>query len=303
MKKVIPNSLSATAFLLLPAGLLAQMTGTSHPEALNDTIAITPTQTQHYVKPSPAVPAASTVQTEMPQPVLVERVPPPATLPPASSPYVPDETGGVSRAELNVTDDPTSGVVMDVASAPHELPAGTLLHTRLATEVSTVATERGAVFSARLLQPAVRQGEVLLPAGAILTGRVAQVHSGNRMHGGALIQLVPEWVTFPDGARHRLQAQVVDLPSVKDASVNGEGVIHGKTNVKGTAAGVGLTTASATVAGAMIGGGVGAAVGATVGVGVATVWWLRHEQEQTLPENTEIVFSLNRPLLVEPGTR
>ena len=309
MKKTLPQSLAATTLLLLPAGILAQMTGTSHPEELHDNIVASPAP--HYVKPSPAVPLTpqSMVPVTAPtsgEPVLVERVPQSGTQPGsdfASRPAAARETASASRSELVVTDDPTSGVVMDVPSAPHELPAGTLLHMALSKEISTIATERGAAFTGRLLQPATRQGEVLLPAGAVLSGRVAQIHAGNRMHGGAVIQLVPEWITLPDGARHRLEAQVVDLPSVSDARVNDEGVIHGKTNIKGTAAAVGLTTASATVAGAVIGGGVGAAVGATLGVGVATVWWLRHEQEQTLPENTEIVFSLDRPLLVTPATR
>jgi len=318
--KPFSNRLAATAVLLLPAGLLAQTTGTSHPEALNDTISIAPAPAQHYVKPSPAVPVtpaessgpAQSFQTIQPaQPVLLPRTQPTASSYTGDS-YVPAGTEPVrlqtvkavgSQPDFLVTDDPNSGVVMDVPSAAHELPAGSLLHTSLSEEISTIVTNPGAPFRVRLTQPVARHGEVLLPAGTSLTGRVAKIHAGNRMHGGPMIQLVPEFLTLPDGTKHRLDAQVIDLPYAGDAKVSDEGVIRGTTNLKATAAGVGLTTASATVAGAMIGGGVGAAVGATVGVGVATVWYFKHEQEQTLAPGTEIVFSLDRPLLLETGPR
>jgi hypothetical protein len=52
----------------------------------------------------------------------------------------------------------------------------------------------------------------------------------------------------------------------------------------------------------MIGGGVGAVVGLGVGAGAATVWWLRRDREQELPTGTEIVFTLNTPLQLNPAT-
>ncbi len=308
MKKTLSTSLAASALLLLPAGLLAQTTGTSHPEELNDTITTSPAPAAHYVKPSPAVPMQPAPDTKpTPQPVLKQRAAAapevsPEAVPQPAAVSAPVETASAVRpaSALTVTDDPTSGVVMDVPSAPNELPAGMLVHAGLTAEISTIDTKRGDAFTARLLQPLARQGEVLVPAGTILTGRVAEIHAGSRLHGGPAIQLVPEFLTLPDGTRHHLQAQVVDLPRVDDAKVNAEGVIRGKDHVKQNAIGAGAMTGTSTIAGAMIGGPVGAAVGAGIGAGVSTVWWLRHEQEQRLPENTEIVFSLDRPFSVAP---
>jgi hypothetical protein len=51
----------------------------------------------------------------------------------------------------------------------------------------------------------------------------------------------------------------------------------------------------------MIGGGVGAVVGLAVGAGAGTVLWLRQDRQQSLPEGTEIVFSLNEPLILRPA--
>jgi outer membrane lipoprotein SlyB len=56
------------------------------------------------------------------------------------------------------------------------------------------------------------------------------------------------------------------------------------------------------VSGAAVGGGVGAVVGATIGAGVGTIWWLRHDRQETLPQGTSIVFSLNNSLQLTPAT-
>ena len=314
MKKTFSNSLATTALLLVPGALLAQqMTGTSHPEQLNDSIVTapaTPAQPSHYVKPSPAVPIqsvpSSTSSDVSGAPVLIQRATPAAApVDESYHPYHPNggpvETAKAVRApssDFVVTDDPTSGVVMDVPSLPNEVPGGALLHASLNEEISTAVTEKGSPFNARLLQPLLRGKEILVPSGSLVTGRIAQVKAGNRLHGGPTIQLIPEYVVLPDGERHHIEAQVVDLPYVDDAEVNGEGVIRGRDHVKQNAVTAGALTGTSTIAGAMIGGGVGAAVGAGIGAGVATVWWLRHEQEQTLRANTEIVFSLGRPLLM-----
>ena len=55
MKSTI-SGLTAAAILLPASAVLAQMTGVSHPETLNDPVVTTQPQTQHYAKPSPAIP-------------------------------------------------------------------------------------------------------------------------------------------------------------------------------------------------------------------------------------------------------
>ena len=289
----------AAALLLAPAApLLAQMTGTSHPEDLDDTKTTVPVDGTHYVKPSPAVPmAAATVTTPAPTtsaPVLYPR----------SSPVAPTQTASLRILDptLNVTDDPNSGVITSVPMAPNELPIGTVLKATLQQPISTQTTAEGARFSVSLSTSVSRNGVVLLPAGSLVYGRITQIHGGRRISGPSAIRLQPDSISLPNGTTYKLNAEVTDLDNFDDSHVNREGTIVGNVHPGTTASAVGFTTTSAVVAGAIIGGGVGAAVGLGVGAGVAGIWWLKHDRQQELPTGTQIVFTLNNPLQLNPTT-
>lgn len=323
MKSTI-SGLTAAALLLPASAVLAQMTGVSHPENLNDPVVTTQpqAQSQHYAKPSPAIP----MQAE-PQPALRTRdynapaaevtVPAPATVTvttpgyatvgsaapgygsaPAAYAAAPAR-GGRHEDGFVVTDDVNSGVVTEVAWRDNEVPEGTLMHARLAEEISTEMTTAGTPFQARLTRPVEHNGRIILPVGTVISGRVSELHGGHRIGGAAYIHIQPDTITLPDGSTRHVAAQVVDLKHPNGIHVNDEGTIVGNDHAKGTAAAIGLAAGGAAAAGAMIGGGVGAAVGAGIGAGVGTAVWLKHEAHQTLPQGTDVVFSLNRPLLLQ----
>jgi hypothetical protein len=300
------------ATFLFPVVLTAQTMGVSHPEALNDNVVTTQQEAPHYKKPSPAVPmtdAAPVSQT----PTLHTHDSHTTAALPATSP-----TGGVqtmaavpvSSAPLAnrdesmiVTDDVNSGVVVDVPWRENEIPEGTLLRARLSTEISTDSTPAGTPFKATLTRSLDHNGRVILPVGTIVSGRVTDLHGGRRISGPAYIHLEPDLLTLPDGSVRHIGAQVADLTNPNGTHVDSEGTIVGSQHAKGTAAALGLTTASAAVAGAVIGGGVGAVVGASIGAGAGTIWWLKRETHQTLEPGTDIVFSLSRPILLESSSR
>lgn len=292
----IPVFTAAALFCAGPA-LFAQQVGSSNPAALNDNITDPPPDAQsHYVKPSakpsPDVPMVTAQPT--PAPALQTRIP-------ASQP-VPEQTAVLRRDPvMTVTDDdPNSGVVMAVPSGPNELPMGTLLRAQLAGEISTKTTAVESRFSARLTADVFKDGRVLLPAGTLVNGRVTFIHGGSRMSGPAAIRLQPDIVKLPNGQAYELEAEVVDLDNFREAHVNSEGTIIGNDRKAQTATTFGATTGGGALIGAAVGGGVGAVVGAGIGAGISTVWWLRHDRQQTLPEGTSIVFSLDRNLLVAP---
>jgi hypothetical protein len=298
------TTLSLTAATLFCAHALAQTSGTSHPELLNDTPP--PAPADHYVPP-----AHTTATT--PAATFTVIGPPVATYPDATSltstyatVQTPSQsTGLVHRAEPIpvVTDDINSGIVTAVPVGPNELGAATVLKATLGEDISTKSTIAGTRFTAVLTQNAGHDGRVLLPTGSVISGRIAQIHGGRRIGGNAAIRLQPEKVTLPDGTSYRIAAQVIDLDHFEDSHVNGEGTIIANGHPKQTAAALGLTTGSAVVAGAVIGGGVGAVVGLGVGAGVGAVWWLKHDREQLLPQGTEIVLSLDSPLQLTPAVR
>ena len=280
----------AAATVLLPVAH-GQMTGTSHPEQLDDQITTSPAPSSapHYVKPSPAIPVPTPVQTtnsyQPPDAApAVEAMPAP----------VPAETAE-GRRPLKPSTDPDAGIVTSVPDVPGQVNEGTPLRARLQNPLSTQETKVGDTFLAELVQPITQHGVVLIPVGAQIRGRISAVHGGHRFTGRASIRLQPDFITFPDGTSHRIHAELIDLDNFADAHVNSEGTVVGTEHPKATLAAIGLATAGATAAGAVIGGGVGAGIGAVIGVGAGTVVWLRRDVQQELPVGTGLVFSLDEP--------
>ena len=288
----------AAATVLLPAAH-GQMTGTSHPEQLDDQITTSPAPSSapHYVKPSPAIPAPVPAETtnsyqSAETAPAVEAMPAPV---PAQS--------AEGRRLLKSTADPDANIVTSVPDVPGEVNEGTPLRARLQNPLSTQDTKVGDTFLAELVQPITQHGVVLIPVGSQIRGRISAVHGGHRFTGRASIRLQPDFITFPDGTSHRIHAELIDLDNFADAHVNSEGTVIGTEHPKATLAALGLTTASATAAGAIIGGGVGAGVGAAIGVGAGAIWWLKRDVQQELPVGTGLIFSLDEPFTVTSSSQ
>jgi hypothetical protein len=307
-KPLLPQVAAVTltaAMLACPAARLsAQTTGVSHPESLDDPIdATSQQQTQHYTKPSPAVPLnapQSTSSTPSGETYTNVYVPYTPALQTRTQPVDGDHYTPPSSANRPFDpNDITSGVVTNVPSGPNELPIGTRIVGQLNDTISTKETPAGTLFVAALATDVMHQGHVVLPAGTLVRGRITQIHGGRRISGASAIRLQPDEVILPDQSIYRLNAEVVDLDHFRGSHVGREGTIVNNSNPKATLAILGATTGTVAVAGAVIGGGVGAVVGAGIGAGVGTVWWLRQDHQQTLPAGTEIVFGLNEPLLIQ----
>jgi len=285
--KLTISSLAAAILLLSASQMLGQMTGTAHPEQLNDTITAAPPQSAspHYVKPSPdvyATPSTTAATTQQAAPI-VEATPP--------------ETAILHRAPAPSAD-PDAGIVTSVPEIPGQMNEGTLLQAKLQTPLSTTESHVGDTFLAELTQPITQHGEVLLPIGSQIRGRISEVHGGRRIGGPASIRLQPDFVTLPDGTTRRLYAEVIDLDNFTDSHVNSEGAIVGDGHSKAALTAVGASTGAGAITGAVLGGGVGAVVGAGIGAGAGTIWWLKRDVQQELPIGTRLVFSLDQPLSI-----
>ena len=196
--------------------------------------------------------------------------------------------------------DPDAGIVTRVPSRPGEVPDGTLVKVKLREDLSTLTTKPGSSFTAEVSEPVMREGQVVVPAGALLEGRVTWVRGGKRMGGAAAIHLEPRTVTLPDGSRYLLRARAIDTDSWDDTKVDSEGTILRKDHPKGTAATIGLSTGAAMAAGAEMGGVPGALIGAGVGAGISTVVWARQDRQADLPRDLGVVFCLTEPMRVTP---
>jgi hypothetical protein len=199
--------------------------------------------------------------------------------------------------------DPDGSIVMSVPIVPGQMNDGTILHVVLQTPLSTTENRVGDTFLAALTQPVTQNGEVLLPIGSQIRGRISELHGGRRITGPASIRLDPEYITLPDGTSHRLFAEVAGLDSISNSHVSSEGAILDSGHSKAALTTVAATTGGAAVTGAVVGGGVGAVVGAGIGAGIGTVWWLRRDIQQSLPPGTRLAFSLDAPLSVAQSPR
>jgi hypothetical protein len=148
------------------------------------------------------------------------------------------------------------------------------------------------------MEPLMRDGRVLIPAGAVIRGKVTEVHGGKRISGKAGIHLQPIAVMMPDGTSMGLHAQVIDTNLYGSTVVDNEGTILHRDHKKEEAGVLALTTGSGAAAGAMVGGVPGALIGAGLGAGVSTVLWLKQDRQAEIPRNTQVTFELTRPMVL-----
>jgi hypothetical protein len=311
MKPYLPF---AAAFMLLPtAHLFAQTTGVSIPDAVEDTVATPATAGSHYAKPAAATPPSTPALHDHADSSVVygaykPYVPPVAAAAPIGtndatvvygSTYKPTVSSTTKPAPFVASDD-NSGVVKSGPLGSNELTMGTQLTAALQLPISTSVTKAGAHFTAVLQEDISRYGVVLLPIGTVIHGRVTRVQGGRRAGIPPSIHLQTDTLSLPNGTVYKLAAEVTALNHIRASHVTPEGTIVGNSHVKSTAFAFALTTTSSTMAGAMIGGGPGALAGLGIGAGISTIGWILRDRQEELPAGTEIVFSLEDKMLVNP---
>lgn len=198
--------------------------------------------------------------------------------------------------------DPDGDIVHPHPPRPGELPEGTTIRVRLLDGLSSVSSEKGEQFRSRVASDVLQGNNVLIPAGAEIDGRVAQVSTGHAAGHGSMY-LLPETVILSNGARYHLRAQITGTPGSK-TRVGSEGDIlpgsriHRDEIEYGGAVGAGATT------GAMLGGPVGALTGSLIGAGIITAHLLISHPQATLEPGTAMLFTLTEPLdMVSENTR
>jgi hypothetical protein len=306
-------SIATAAFVLAAAPVFsssaafAQTSGVSNPDQTEIKATPDTPERRPLTKPAAGTPAAApapAATTQSKGEVYGAYVPyhPPASAAGSSkSAFNPD--ANIVTSVDRTAEDPAKldeGVVTSVAEREGEIREGTLIRARIKRELSTSTTVEGTAFVAELTEDVLKDGKVILPVGAILDGKVTQVHSGRRISGAAMMHLEPRSVTLPDGTQYILHAQLIDTSANNNIRVGSEGTLLRRDHAKETMAVVGGVTGAAAATGAMLGGGVGAVVGAGIGAGAGTIVWLKQDRQATLPQDSLLVFSLTTPMVLKP---
>ncbi len=169
------------------------------------------------------------------------------------------------------------------APKPVTIPAGSNISVRLIDAIDSEKSQMGQSFRATLDSPlSDEQGNVVIPAGYDVTGKLTDVKSAGRFAGQSAVVL--ELTRLSVGSRsYALQTNTYER--------------HGGSRGKSTAAKVGGGAALGAIIGGLAGGGRGAAIGATVGAGAGTgVSAATKGQQIVLPSETVLNFQLQAPI-------
>jgi hypothetical protein len=139
--------------------------------------------------------------------------------------------------------------------APVTIPSGTLLAVRIADGIDSEHNQIGDTFRGSLEAPIVADGEVVVPAGTDVEGRVTALKSAGHFSGRSELAL----------ELTRLDVNGRTYPLETDAWTQ-----QGDSRGKRTAATVGGGAVLGAIIGAIAGGGKGAAIGTVAGAGAGT---------------------------------
>jgi hypothetical protein len=182
----------------------------------------------------------------------------------------------------------TAAAAPNPARAPKPIlvPAGTVLNVRLSQDIDVDTTQVGARFKARLDDPVMLDGRVVVPREAAAVVQAARVQQSGTMKGSDQIALKLNSLSF--GGR---SYEVV----TEYAAVQGKG--EGKRTARKVGGGAGLGA----IVGGIAGGGEGAAIGAVVGGITGTAVAASGEEHLRLPAETRLQFKLSAAFQVQPS--
>ncbi len=205
-----------------------------------------------------------------------------------------------SLADRAYAEDPDGDIVHPAPLGPGELREGTAIRVRLMTELSSSLSQQGEPFHARVASDVLGDGDVVIPAGSEISGRVVDVSTGH-FGGHGTLMLKPETVTLPSGESFNLHAMVVSAPGTR-TQVGAEGVIAPSSRKKRDAIEYGGAVGAGVVAGAYLGGPVGALAGGAVGAAVVTTHLLVSHPQAHLEDGDVLILTLTERMHLVPAS-
>ncbi|HEV2379417.1 MAG TPA: hypothetical protein VG206_06430 [Terriglobia bacterium] len=239
----------------------------------------------------------------------------------ASQPGAAGQNSSSSSPQL--TPGPAQATFFDPSKQPLVIPAGSILHVRLSTTLTSKTSKTGDKFTGMTTQPVVSGDKTLVPEGSMVEGHVTMVKPSGRVAGRASMRVVLDKVNTPEDVNFNLAGSLQDLATstctkgIKD----NEGTIEGcGKNKKGIAEGAAIVGGMGAAAGATIGVtqdeicrfygcpgqnpniGLDAAYGAGIGAGTVLLYSLfKHEKQVVLVSGSDLTFVVNHTVEQAPA--
>jgi hypothetical protein len=223
----------------------------------------------------------------------------PSQAPVAAQPYGDVQTAPAPvLAARGFVPDPDGDIVHPAPLGPGQLGEGTNIRVALLDRLSTWESERGQPFRSRVASDVLQGGQVVIPAGAEIDGRVVEISSGH-LGGHGSMRLKPEVVILPNGTRYELRAVVTGTPGSR-TRVGSEGTILPGSRMRRDEIEYGGAVGAGVITGAVIGGPVGAVTGGAIGAGAVTAHLLIDHPQATLEPGAILQFTLTDTLSLTP---
>lgn len=94
-------------------------------------------------------------------------------------------------------------------------PAGSMVHARLVTPLSSATSKKGEVVEALLTEPLVASDHLILPEGSVIRGSVMQVQPARRLSRNGQLRILFHEVAPPDGIAEKVQASLEGVAVAK----------------------------------------------------------------------------------------
>jgi hypothetical protein len=197
--------------------------------------------------------------------------------------------------------DPDSDIVHPAPLGPGVIAEGTLIRVRLLNDLSSSFSEPGEPFSSRVATDVVQDGNVVIPAGSEISGKVVGVSKG-RFGGHGTLLLSPQRVTLPNGESYQLHAIVNATPG-SHTRVGNEGTITPGSRKKTAAIQYAGAVGVGAVAGALLGGPTGALAGSLIGAGLVTTHLLISHPQAHLNSGSVLMLALTEQAHLVPANQ
>ena len=153
----------------------------------------------------------------------------------------------------------------------------------------------GDPFQGKIIDPVVVDSKTVIPAGALVEGRVTKLTEPRRISGKPTIGILPEQIVLPDGQRFMLNAVLVDT-NISGTDVTEEGMFKGSGHDRRDQIEVAGGAGAGMLLGGLIGGGPGVLIGGAIGAGATSTHWLVQHRSAVLPAGTQLMMELSRPM-------